>query len=121
MIGYASSPVNLLLIDHNGDASNDGGLFFIKMTEVTCPDGSSPNFEGTECMDCRLGFAGRGGKCLECGPGKYAPKEGSFQCEPCPMGWASSITDTPADHLVEDLWGLTKCTECPKWALATKM
>jgi len=116
---YVPAPTSLMIVEHAGDASNPGGLVFLKLQEVTCPDGSAPNYEGTECALCRLGFAGTGGICLECPPGRYAPGEGSLSCEDCPKGYASSITDAPSNNILNDLWGLVKCTECPKWALAT--
>mmetsp|Transcript_31701 Transcript_31701/g.67403 ORF Transcript_31701/g.67403 Transcript_31701/m.67403 type:complete len:976 (-) Transcript_31701:25-2952(-) len=118
-MSYVPNPTNLMVVEHSGDGSNEGGIFFFKMKEVQCPDGNSPNYEGTECIQCRLGFAGTGGMCQECPPGKFAPAEGSTQCEDCPMGFASSITETPRDAMIEDLWGLVKCTQCPKWSLST--
>mmetsp|Transcript_87061 Transcript_87061/g.154000 ORF Transcript_87061/g.154000 Transcript_87061/m.154000 type:complete len:400 (-) Transcript_87061:169-1368(-) len=77
-----------------------------------------PNYAGTKCVACPLGAAGRGGKCDECGPGEYAPAEGSLECVSCPKGYASDITETPADYMMGYQYGLFKCTQCPDWALS---
>jgi len=119
-MSFSPAPVNMMAVEHSGDASNPGGLIFMKLQEVTCQDGHAPNYAATDCVACPLGYAGKNGVCDQCLVGHYSPKEGLFACEPCPAGYASSITETPSDKLLPDLIGLRKCTACPKWALMTK-
>jgi len=117
-MAYAAAPTDLIAVARTGTQARPGGLVLTKVIEVVCQDGFAPNFAGTECEPCRLGYAGTGGVCDSCPPGRYAQHEGAFECSPCPPGWASSITELPDENDWHLLEALPKCTMCPPWALA---
>ena len=48
----------------------------MKLEDVVCPDGTTPNAEGTACELCRMGTAGTGGVCEKCAPGMTTRAEG---------------------------------------------
>jgi hypothetical protein len=50
----------------------------------TCPAGTEPNPDQTECIDCSAGSNSRLGQCEECGPGAFSPGTGAAVCSPCP-------------------------------------
>ncbi|EGD77143.1 hypothetical protein PTSG_07477 [Salpingoeca rosetta] len=57
---------------------------------TTCPWGTEPNSDHTDCVACPAGHAGIGGSCTLCGNGTQPSTNGSV-CVACQPGWAGTL------------------------------
>lgn len=72
------------LLSHDYTYNIEGNTSLDAQWQI-CPNGQTPNEDGTECEPCPEGEAGVGGICNPC-PAGQTPNANQTECVPCPDG-----------------------------------